>query len=333
MADAAAMRVKAAWIADEVLFPAAQAVDRSGRVPDGHLDLLAGEGFYGLAAAGPAGGVDPGDATTAPAVVEALASGCLTTTFVWMQHHRSVAAAAASPYPAITERWLDPLGRGARRSGVALTGLRGDPPPLRVRRTDDGYALDGHARWVTGWDMIDTLYVAARDADDLIHYLLVDATAGPTLGVDPLDLVAVRASRTVDVTFTAHPVPADRLVATQPYDQWAGEDATGSRLNGFLALGLANRCCRLVGSGPLDAELAACRDRLLGADVPGIPAARAAASELASRAAAVLAVTTGSRSVLRDGPAQRLVREAAFLLVFGSRPAIRDHLLADLYRT
>jgi hypothetical protein len=41
-------------------------------------------------------------------------------------------------------------------------------------------------------------------------------------------------------------------------------------------------------------------------------------------------VQTGSRAVLRDNHAQRLVREAAFLLVFGSRPAIKDALLHRL---
>jgi hypothetical protein len=58
--------------------------------------------------------------------------------------------------------------------------------------------------------------------------------------------------------------------------------------------------------------------------------ARAAASELAVRAAAALAVQVGSRSVSVDQDAQRLVREAMFLLVFGSRPGIKSALLRRL---
>jgi alkylation response protein AidB-like acyl-CoA dehydrogenase len=142
--------------------------------------------------------------------------------------------------------------------------------------------------------------------------------------------VAVTASRTANARFTGHFVPADRLTGTRPYDEWAKSEAAGSALNGFLALGVANRCCRLLGPGPLDAELATCRAALLRADPAGTPAARAAGSELAVRAAATLAVATGSRAVLRDDHAQRLVREAAFLLVFGTRPAIRDALLGRL---
>ena len=55
--------------------------------------------------------------------------------------------------------------------------------------------------------------------------------------------------------------------------------------------------------------------------------ARAAASELAVRAAAALAVRDGSRSITADQHPQRLAREAVFLLVFGLRPAIKSELL------
>jgi hypothetical protein len=58
--------------------------------------------------------------------------------------------------------------------------------------------------------------------------------------------------------------------------------------------------------------------------------ARAAASELALRAAAALAVRDGSRAVTVDQHAQRLAREAVFLLVFGSRPRIKSALLERL---
>jgi alkylation response protein AidB-like acyl-CoA dehydrogenase len=232
----------------------------------------------------------------------------------------------------VRARWLGPLARGERRAGIALAGLRSASAPMRVRAVDRGYALDGAAPWVTGWGLIDTVLVAARDADGGVLSLLVDARAGPTLAARPLELVAVQASRTVDLRFDGHVVPAEALVATQAHDEWARSDAPGSALNGFLALGVAGRCCRLLGASPLDAELDACRAALLAADPASTAAARAAASELALRASALLAVRTGSRAVLRDGHPQRLVREAAFLLVFGSRPAIRDALLDRLAR-
>jgi len=74
----------------------------------------------------------------------------------------------------------------------------------------------------------------------------------------------------------------------------------------------------------------ACRDRLdaaLGPDPEPMAVARAAASELALRAAAALAVCDGGNSITVDQHPQRLAREALFLLVFGSRPGIKNALL------
>jgi alkylation response protein AidB-like acyl-CoA dehydrogenase len=102
------------------------------------------------------------------------------------------------------------------------------------------------------------------------------------------------------------------------------------RMNGSLALGVTARCCALMGPGPFDDELVAARVELDAANPPDLPAARARASELAMRAATALTVTLGSRSILMDQHAQRLAREALFLLVFGSRPPIRAELLRRL---
>lgn len=325
---ATAMLALAEDLVERVFYPAADAVDQADRVPATHLDLLAEHGLYGVTAPAEAGGFD--DLATVGRLVEIMASGCLATTFVWLQHLSAVRAAAGSIQPGIPERWVLPLARGQRRAGIALAGLRGGPDPLRVRPIEGGFRLDGTVPWVTGWDLVDTLYVAALGDADVIHYLFVDAVAAPTMTVRPLDLLAVQASRTVNLQLVGHGVPADRLVGTQPYPEWIRSDAPGSTLNGFLALGVARRCARLLGPGPLDDALDHGRAALLAADADAIPSARAAASELALRAASVLAVSTGARAVLRENPAQRLWREAAFLVVFGSRPAIREELLARL---
>jgi hypothetical protein len=54
--------------------------------------------------------------------------------------------------------------------------------------------------------------------------------------------------------------------------------------------------------------------------------ARAGASAFAARVATRLVVEAGSRGIVRGHPAERLAREALFLLVFGSRPAIKAAL-------
>jgi alkylation response protein AidB-like acyl-CoA dehydrogenase len=313
---------RAVEIADGVLFPAALDVDRADRVPASQLDLLAAEGFYGMAAR------EETDLAALAATLEAFAGGCLATAFVWLQHHGAVVSSAHSETPGLRERWLAPLARGERRAGLALAGVRPGAARLRVRRAQGGYLLDGEVPWVTGWDMVDVLHVAACSDDDVLHFLLVDTAGVPAS--QPLELVAAQASRTVTVRFDGHRVPVDRLSGTTPLAGWLAKEASGSALNGFLALGVAGRSARLLGTADFDDELAACRAALLAAEGDAVPAARAAASELAMRAATRLMVGTGSRSVLRSDHAQRLVREAAFLLVFGTRPAIRDALLSRL---
>ena len=125
-------------------------------------------------------------------------------------------------------------------------------------------------------------------------------------------------------------VPAERRAGQGPFDPAESLRPDRMRVNGSLALGLVRRCARLLGPGPLDGELAACRERLDASITAGPGAmaeARAAASELAVRAAAALAVRDGSRSAAVDQQVQRLAREAMFLLVFGSRPGIKSALL------
>lgn len=315
-------------IADDLLFPHALAVDRSGTLPSGHLEALGDAGLYGVAAPVADGGLGTDDLRTLAGLVETLAEGCLTTAFVWIQHHGTVASVAAAS-GAVRDRWLGPLCRGELRAGIGLAGLRTEPG-LRVRPVDGGFALDGSCPWVTGWGSITTIGVAARDDHDVVHHLLVDAVASPTLRARPHELVAVQASGTVTLDFARHVVGADRLLATRPFADWRSGDANGSTLNGFLAIGSARRSCRLLGPSSLDTEVDDARAALLAATGDAIGPTRATASEVALRAAAALAVRTGSRAVLADQHAQRLVREAAFLLVFGSRPGMRDALLRRL---
>jgi alkylation response protein AidB-like acyl-CoA dehydrogenase len=321
---------RAADIAETVFFPATLTLEQTGRIPDGHLDLLAQEGFYGIAAPVEFGGPDV-DFADACAIVELLASGCLCTTFVWTQHHGAVLRLAYGQSDELREKWLGPLMRGERRAGVALGGTLPGPPKLVAERTETGYVLNGQSPWVTGWGLVDVLAVAAREGDTLV-WLLVDAVESDTLRVRPLHLVAVNASNTVTVEFTGHEVPAERVIAVQDHADWIRADASGLRLNGSLALGLANRCVAMLDSGPLLADLTDCRGDLDEATAETLPEARAAAAELAMRAATALVADTGSRAVLIGDHAQKLAREALFLLVFASRPRIKEALLRRLIR-
>ncbi len=314
-------------IADDVLFPAALGTDASSLAPLSHLDLLASRGLYGLAGPKEFGGLEA-DLRAACAVIEALAGGCLTTTFVWIQHHSSVRA-LASARQALREEWLARLCAGEVRAGIALGGLRPGPSQLRAVAVEGGWIFDGGVPYVSGWGRIDVMLTAALTGDGRIVRALVDATTGDSLAASPLRLVAANASGTVEVAFRQHFVAEERVVSVDAYTPPPPYDG-GGRFNGSLALGVANRCCRLIGPSGLDDELSARRAQLDAATDETMAAARAAAAELALRSAAALIVAQGSHSIWLDAQAQRLAREALFLLVFGSRPAIRDALMLRL---
>jgi alkylation response protein AidB-like acyl-CoA dehydrogenase len=349
-------------IADEVLFPAALATEASAVVPRELLDALAGAGLYGLAAPGELGGLDA-DFGTVCAVLEALASGCLTTAFVWMQHNGLVQALMAGDRPELARTWLPPLASGEIRAGLALGGAL-PRPTLRAEPDGQGWRLDGVSPFVSGWGRIDVVHAAARADDGEIVWLLVDAAEGPSVRAERLRLAALDATATVRLTFDRLPVPALRVTSKHPAP---GETPSQVlRTHAALALGVAARCCQMLAlEGPgaawteerratkerratreggvirgpssardnsltsLDGELAALRAELdrLG---PGILAARAAAGELALRAASALMTTAGSRSLLVTEHGQRLAREAMFALVYALRPGSRDALLARL---
>ena len=320
---------RARALAEELLFPSAAAVDAAGVVPADHLDALATAGLYGLTGPPDAGGLAADPATVA-AVIEELAAGDLATTFIWLQH-LGVVGALADGSPQLRVEFLADLCAGRRRGGVALqAALRRGPAAVRVRGEGDDLVLDGAVPWVTGWGRVDLLLVAARDEADDVVFVLVDAAPAPTLTAVPQRMVAVTASATVELRLDGHRAPVGRLVRRVPLAQIRAGDAAGLRPNGSLALGLTARCARLLGPSPLDDDLARVRARLDAATPVELPAARAAASALAHRAAGLLVAVTGSSAVLAGAHAERLAREALFLLVFGSRPAIKAALVTDL---
>lgn len=325
------MVVRAQALADDVLFPAALGTDAADLVPSSVLDAVADAGLYGVFAPASVGGLDAGG--DLPDVVEAVASGCLTTALVWVQHFGllgSLLAPGALGSSSVREEWLAEACAGRRRGGIAFGGLLPGPPLLSAAPGAGGrWVLEGTAPWVSGWGLIDALHVAARGPDDTVVHVVLDAVEGSGLSVARRRLAAVDASGTVEATFAGVVARADRVLRVERYDP-AASLGRSLRVNGSLALGVARRCCALIGPSPLDERLVAVRSGLDTASDDAMAAARAAASAFAVEAATALVVHTGSRAVGRDDHAQRLHREAMFLLVFGSRPMIKDALLASL---
>lgn len=300
-------------------------VDLAQSLSSRHFDALAHSGLYGAFAATSQGGLEL-ELDALCVVVEQLAAACLTTTFVWIQHFRLLAALLDPATPEKIREQLPLAVSGELKGGVALSGLLPGPPRLRATETREGWTLDGDAPWVSGWGIVDVLFVTARTSDDAVVSFVIDATEQSGLQAIRHRLSAMNASSTVRLVFKEFSVPNSRYVGSQPYAPGL-ERPEGLRVNGSLALGVARRCCELLGPTSLDDELSRCRDDLDAYEMKSIAASRARAAELAVRAAHVLSVSRGSQSAISGDIAERTTREAALLLVFGGRPAIKDALL------
>ncbi len=311
-----------------MLFPGTLEVDAADIVPRARLDVLAEAGLYGLAGPAEYGGLGV-DIQAASAVRERLASGCLTTTFVWVQHTTPVLELTTSVNKTLREQWLAEMCAGRLRSGIALGGLHQGSAGLKATPAEGGWLINGDAPYVTGWGLLDVVLIAALTPDNQVVRAMIDATESPAVTPERLHLVAANASSTVRLHFDQHFVPSERVTSIAPYTPPPAYDG-GGRPNGSLALGVTRRCLRMLGPSALDGELDAVRKNLDEAGEQELADARAAAAELAARAATALVVGHGSRSILIGDHAQRLYREAAFLLVFGSRASIKASLLRRL---
>jgi hypothetical protein len=327
---------KAVEVADEVLFPAAAEVDSSGRIPDGHFDRLAEDGFYGLVAPVDLGG--PGvEFEDLLQIVETLAGGCLATTFTWLQHHGVVMGLAMTSNSALRDEYLGRAVRGELRGGAAFSGAIQTPPRIRATRSGDGWTLNGQIPFVSGWGLVDMLHVSAVDEDDNVISCLVDAATGDGItGVHPLTLAAAQATNTVRLELCDFRVPDSRVTTCAKRGEFLAGMALSLRIDSSLPLGLTERAATLAeaaGQGDtansMRAEARALRAKFDAAmsDPASLPALRAASSELAVRASASCVVAAGSSALLSTHTAQRLARESLFTLVVASRPAVKSELL------
>jgi alkylation response protein AidB-like acyl-CoA dehydrogenase len=309
----------------ELLSRDAAVVDQSLTIPSSHLTAFAAAGLYGAFAPKEVGGLELAFAEACD-VVEQLAAACVTTTFVWLQHFRLLGALLDPATPETLRSMLPSVISGEVKGGVSLGGLLPGPARLTAEATDGGWLLRGDAPWVSGWGIVDKLVVTAREGPQSVASFALDAKLCDGLSVTPVHLSAMNASSTVTVTFTNLKVPHDRYVGSQPYAPGL-ERPEGLRVNGSLALGVARRCCDVIGPSVLDDELRGAREELDRAGPKDMHGARARASALAVRCAHVLAVTTGSRAAISGDVAERSTREASLLLVFASRPSIKTALL------
>jgi alkylation response protein AidB-like acyl-CoA dehydrogenase len=327
----------AGGIADDVLFPAAQDVDRSDRIPDRHLEVLAEAGLFGLVGPTSHGGLDL-DAHTARRVMASVGSGCGATFFVWVQHHGVVRALRSSSNEALVERHLAEFCAGRSLAGTAFAhARRRGRPAIAATRIAGGWRLDGHAPWATSWGRAAWFSVAAESPDGELVWALLPGDPARGVTATPLALPVFGATATVSLVFDGYTVADDHVIAIEPADAWRRADRGHASLGQPAVLGVAERARRLLAddtddpdglagatADALTAELQqrwAVDDDLVDALARGVDVVaeasdhRAACLELARRTTTALLAAVGGRGMELSHPAQRLAREAVFYVI------------------
>ena len=317
--------------------------DQSGDWPAEELDALNAAGILGQSIPVTSGGTgaSPLDQHLA---YESIATASLAVALIVSQRD----SAAGLIEGATTPIAHDVLGRLAVHKAIATVGIaqlttsrQGGAPALRAVRTAGGYTVDGIIPWATGAARADWLVAgAATDGRQRLLFRLPRDAAG--LMIDPpMALVALRATWTTSLHCQGVHVP-DELVLRGPADQVLGRRNSLPLGQVFLATGLCRAALNLTqahGSSNgaqawarLDERLRQVRGRVLALSQPGLePQATAAAPELRGEcndlavrcAHAAVALYKGT-ALLAGHPAQRLAREAMFLLVWSCPGAVID---------
>lgn len=324
-------------LADELLRPQAEEVEARG-VPRAHLVALADAGLFGVTAPTAYGGSDQPVAVIRE-IVEVLSGADASTWFVWTQHHTPVRTLVRSSNGALRDRWLQRLAAGRTVAGVAFTHLRRPgPPAVRARRDDGGWWLDGDLAWLTSWGLADVFLVGTVAGDDVV-WMLIALAETEGVSVQALDLVAMRGTSTVSVHLQNVFVGDADVVLVESPDEWRATDAERTADVSPAVFGVAGECVRRLADGDAAARFASEPDELRARayalqDANGPReeriAARAQAHALALRASAALVAAGAGRSMLAGNPAQRLAREALFLLVQGQDAQIRAAQISEL---
>jgi alkylation response protein AidB-like acyl-CoA dehydrogenase len=341
----------------DLLSTAADELDRGGGWPAEQLQRCGEAGVFEWFLEPQQGGQgwSPEDAVRG---YMALASACLTTTFILTQRTGACRRIAGCENDELKRRWLPGLVSGETFATVGISHLTTSRrhlgrPVLAAEQTTDGYRLTGMSPWVTGAAAADVLVLAAtlvenHQATDR-ELLVAVPTDLPGLTVDaPFPLVALTASSTGPVRLDGVEVSRSDVIAGPAADVM--QSGTGGNTGGYetsaLALGLARAAVDyLAGESLKRPELAAAHNALLQEhsdlvdDLLALVRGETRCTKESIRQRAntfVLRATQASLSAAKGTgyvlghPAGRWCREALFFLVWSCPQPVAAANLCEL---
>ena len=328
----------------------AMVLDQIGAWPEEDLALLSGMGAMRWAVPQSANG-----AGWTPLQLylgyEMLASGSMSVALILSQRDSAVGLLeGALPSPLA----IDLLAKLADDRIFATIGIaqlttsrQGGPPALRATPKAGGWQLDGVVPWATGAGKAEWVIVGAATDDNRQLLIALQSSLAGVTAHPSLPLVALRSSWTGQITCNAVRIEPS-TVLRGPIDKvLPGRKNSLPLGQAFLAMGLCRSGLELIAEhrsagaraalGRFETQFNELRSEILALSQPGRETEatnassriRGQCSDLTLRVMHAAVALYKGAALLADHPAQRLAREAMFLLVW-SCPAPVIECTVDL---
>ena len=278
---------------------------------------------------------------------ESVAAASLTTALILTQRDSAAAFLEAAENKSLRLELLPKMARNEIFATVGIaqltTSRQGGPPVLQARRDCDAWIINGLIPWSTGPDQAQFIVAGAAVADEpsqQILFALPAYSAGVTIQ-PPMPLVALRASHTTSITFNEVRLESQWLLRGPMSGVLGSRKKSLPLSQAFLALGLCRGGINLIQEHRSDLaretataftdQLHALRQQIIdqctaakACDADIASNLRGACNDLALRIThSAVAIYKGT-ALLADHPAQRLAREAMFLLVWSCPAPVID---------
>jgi alkylation response protein AidB-like acyl-CoA dehydrogenase len=290
-------------------------------------------------------------------VYESVARGSLTLALILTQHDAACGLIERSENTALAERLLPQCARGEVLTTVGISQLttsrRGSGPAMRADRAEGGLRLNGFMPWVTSATRADYIVTGAvlADGQQILACVPTDME-GLAVG-DPVQLMGLTPSLTCQVrcenvlVTSEHLLrgPAEQVLALRGPIKPLTVSSVGVGFAGALMEAIRERTARDPDAiGFLDREVApsysSVRQSLFdaaealddpAAEIPGMEI-RAAVNDLVVRLAITLLTYAKGSGYTMSHPAQRLVREAMFFLVWSAPTDVQVGTLRRMWK-
>jgi len=287
---------------------------------------------------------------------EAVAAGCMATALILTQRDAACELIAACADESIRSEFLPRLARHEIMTSVGISQLttsrQGGRPALVAEAQGDEFRLKGAMPWVTAASRCQYFVAGAVLPDSRELLCLVPADAPGVIIDPPMQLSALQASHTAEVTCKNVLIPPHLVLRGPDERVLASRSPIKSLVVATCGLGLASAMIEVIydqrqpGDDPLadgleeiEARYDAVRERLFRfAERPDRPdeenertRIRVAVNDLLARLAPAIMVYTKGGGFLRQRDAQRLARESLFFMVWSATQDVREQTLASIF--